>query len=128
MIIADCEPMGAVRMTQRGKWKDKRAMAYLNYKRLIGWQIRQQWSEPIETPCKVNVTFHMPIPQSWSQKKKCESLGMPHVKKPDIDNIVKGLFDAANGIIWKDDNQVCELTCRKIYSDQPRIEIEVTEL
>ena len=44
----------------------------------------------------------------------------------DIDNYLKTL-DVLNRIIWFDDDQIISLVARKEYSDEPRIELEVTE-
>jgi Holliday junction resolvase RusA-like endonuclease len=51
-----------------------------------------------------------------------------HTKKPDIDNLAKAVMDALNGIVWKDDSQICELSAVKIYDVTPGIQLEVTEL
>lgn len=40
------------------------------------------------------ITFIIPMPKSWSKKKKREMDNMPHQQTPDIDNLVKGFFDA----------------------------------
>lgn len=37
-------------------------------------------------------------------------------KKPDVDNILKAVLDALNGMAYKDDKQVIEVTCGKWYS------------
>jgi Holliday junction resolvase RusA-like endonuclease len=68
----------------------------------------------------------MKIPSSDRKKKKAEKDGKPSMVKPDLDNLLKGLFDAGNGIIWPDDNAVCELVnvC-KVYSTVPGIMLEV---
>lgn len=51
-------------------------------------------------------------------------------KKPDLDNLIKSLFDSISKseIVWSDDNIVCDLRAKKIYSPNPRIEIEIEEL
>ena len=61
-----------------------------------------------------------------------------HAKKPDIDNLVKALFDSIStagynkvdkkGIVWTDDSIVCGLIARKKYSPNPRIELEIKEM
>lgn len=122
------EPMGAVRMTNRGKFVKGNAQRYLSYKKQIAWQLSAQHKgQPITTACRVNIIFCMPIPASYSKKKKAELPGRPHDKKPDIDNLIKGAFDAANGIIWADDNRVIEVKALKVYAEQPGIILEVTE-
>lgn len=121
-------PMGAVRMTQKGKWKNARAQRYLDYKNEIGWQLKKHYKEPTLTAIGVKIKFYMPIPESWSNKKKCEHTGKPHIKKPDIDNLIKGIFDSANGIVWQDDKQVVACEATKEYGDWSGFEIEVKEL
>lgn len=44
-----------------------------------------------------HVIFVMPLPQSWSQKKKSAMEGMPHQSKPDRDNLEKALLDSVFG-------------------------------
>lgn len=53
-----------------------------------------------------------------------------HVKKPDLDNLIKSLFDSISKseIVWSDDNIVCDLRAKKLYSPNPRIEIEIEEI
>lgn len=78
-----------------------------------------------EGPITVNLTAYMPIPSSWSKKRSIEVLGQPHTKKPDVDNISKIYLDILNGTAYADDAQICQLLCKKIYSDKPRVTIEI---
>lgn len=122
-------PMGAVRMTRRGKFVNESAKRYLTYKDFIKLHIsRQAKQEPIANQVGVDIVFTMPIPPSWSKKKQKEAVGQYHNKKPDIDNLVKGLFDSLNGLIWKDDNQVAKLRAVKIYGENPGITVEIRGL
>lgn len=128
MIKIEVSPIGAVRMTNRGKWTSIPAQRYLAYKLIAGYQLRAQCEEPFEGPLSLFVTFHMPMPDSWSLKMKKKLLGAPVVVKPDIDNLVKGLMDAANGILYKDDNQVTDITVKKRYAEKGMIELTVQEV
>lgn len=129
-LVYDVVPMGAVRMTGRGKWVKDNAQRYLAYKDQIAWLTKNQMKnkELITGPIAVNVLFLMPIPKSWSKKKKAEAEGQYHTKRPDTDNLIKGLFDSLNNLVWKDDNQVCKISAKKIYSSKPGIEIEIKQL
>ena len=80
--------------------------------------------KPLEGALVVVVRCFMTIPKSLSKKVEC---GDAHIKKPDLDNIIKQL-DALNGIVWKDDSQITSLTAMKMYSNYPRILIEVGHL
>src|SRR5690606_36989616 len=121
--------MGAVRMTGRGKFVNKSALRYLSYKQEFQWHVKNQYKKkPLEGALWVEVIFHMQIPESWSNKRRNESVGEYHTKKPDADNLVKGVFDSLNKLVWQDDNQVAEMVVRKVYSENPRVEIFVKEV
>lgn len=70
-----------------------------------------------EGPCRVEITACFPVPSSWSRKKQEMALAglLEPEKKPDCDNIAKAVLDALNGLAYKDDSQVTELTVRKCY-------------
>ena len=121
-------PMGAVRTTQKQKFVDDRAKRYLAYKQHIAHLVKQQIKTPSESPILADITFYMSMPTSWSGKKKERLNGAVHKSKPDIDNLIKGLFDSFNKIAWKDDNQVYEVHSKKVYSYNPGIGVEIWEL
>lgn len=47
------------------------------------------------------------------------------IKKPDIDNILKILLDALNGIAFEDDIQIVSVIAEKFFSDEDFIEFEI---
>lgn len=122
-------PMGAVRTTQRGKWVKTDAQRYMTYKKTIEWAAKEHIKTVIDAPVSVRMRFYYPIPQSFTKadKKAAREGRKRPIVKPDIDNVVKGCFDALNGIAWKDDNRVVSEQSEKWYSDHPRIEIEIEE-
>lgn len=120
--------MGAVRTTQKQKFVDERAKKYHSYKQKIALLTKQHIKKPTESPIMADITFYMPMPASWSGKKKERLNGAVHKSKPDIDNLIKGCFDAFNKIAWKDDNQVFEVHSKKVYSYNPGIGVEIWEL
>lgn len=66
----------------------------------------------------------MPIPKGISNKKRGEWHELkPHVKRPDLDNLVKTVCDALNGIAFEDDSALVQIVASKIYSENPRTEI-----
>jgi Holliday junction resolvase RusA-like endonuclease len=81
----------------------------------------------LEGPVRVIVHMACQIPASWSAKKQGSALS--HVirptTKPDIDNVIKAIFDAINGVVWKDDVQVCDASIRKFYSESPCVRVWV---
>ncbi len=51
--------------------------------------------------------------------------GTPHIKRPDLDNIIKFYLDALEGVCYDKDENVCVIQAKKIYSYKPRVEIEI---
>ena len=47
---------------------------------------------------------------------------------PDMDNIIKVIADALNGIAYYDDSQIVDTAVRKFYSDEPRVVVKISEV
>ena len=67
-----------------------------------------------------HITFILPMPESWSKKKKDRMRFKPHQQKPDKDNLEKGLLDA----IFEEDCRVWDSRVSKRWGDQGEIWIE----
>ena len=81
-------------------------------------------------PARAVLRLTLAIPASWSRKKQ-EQARMGAVlplTKPDADNVVKAIFDAINGVVWRDDSQVVELTLTKVYGSTPGVYVRIEEL
>ena len=94
------------------------------------WNIQHGKAAPIENPIAVRVMFYMPIPKATSKKARermAAGLEVP-AKKPDIDNLLKAVLDALNGKCYHDDNQLVEISAKKLYSTEPRTEVFISEL
>jgi Holliday junction resolvase RusA-like endonuclease len=103
----------------------KKSNDFKKYVKLVASQHRPE--SLLEGPLQLLVKVYKPTLQSFSKKKKvdAESGALRPVTKPDVDNYVKGIKDACNKVIWKDDSQVVELSASKWYSETPRIEVMV---
>lgn len=84
-------PVPKPRMTQRDRWDPKkRVLDYFEYKDELRWQ-----AGDFELPeSGYHVIFVLPMPRSWSAKKKTAMDGKPHQQTPDKDNLEKALLDA----------------------------------
>lgn len=82
---------------------------------------------PIEGPVDLRFAAFMPVPASWSNRKRAAALAdrIRPTPKPDFDNLLKLASDAFKEIVWRDDSQVTDQAFWKRYSDQPRLVIEV---
>jgi len=50
------------------------------------------------------------------------------IKRPDLDNFMKQVMDALNGIVYHDDSQIVEVEASKIYAAEPRIRVIVFDV
>lgn len=84
----------------------------------------------IDGPVSVTVGIYVTPPASWSQKKQRAALASEifPTSKPDVDNVIKGIFDAMNGVVWRDDKQACDVFVIKRYADTARATVQVREL
>lgn len=77
----------------------------------------------------VQIKFFRKIQKNLTKKER--ELRLSNVHRPkvkaDLDNYIKSLLDALNGLVWDDDAKIVHLEADKFYSEQPRIEIEVHE-
>ena len=67
------------------------------------------------------------IPKSASKKKRAAMIKgkIRPTKKPDMDNVVKIIADSLNNVAYRDDTQIVDCQCRKFYSEEPRVEVEI---
>ena len=65
------------------------------------------------------VTFYIPMPKSWSKKKKALMHGTQHQQKPDIDNLLKAVLDAT----MKEDCTVWSICTHKRWAYEGAINI-----
>ncbi len=84
-------------------------------------------SAPLEGPVALRVVFVLPRPKRLIWKRR-EMPRVPHTSRPDLDNLVKSTKDALNGLAWRDDSQVVELSAGKCYAsgnELPGVEIAI---
>ena len=91
------DPVPKPRMTRADAWKKRpcvtRYYAFKDMVRLLRIHL------PTEGAA---VYFHIPMPKSWSKKKKRQMHGTIHRQKPDLSNLLKALEDA----IYQDDSAI----------------------
>jgi len=78
-------------MAQSDRWKKRPATAkyweFCDHVRAAGVELPESGAV---------ITFILPMPQSWSKKKREQMHGQPHQQKPDLDNLLKALADAVH--------------------------------
>ena len=84
----------------------------------------------LTSPVSLVMEISVAPPASWSAKKRKQALaGDLHPSdKPDLDNCIKLICDALNGIVWHDDKQVVRVTARKFYAPDPSTTLRICEV
>ncbi len=107
-------PVPKPRMTQADRWKKRPCtQRYWDFKdkvRELGVVLPERGFHAI---------FYIPMPKSWSKKKKLEMRGQPHKEKKDIDNLLKALLDA----VYDDDAHIWDCRVTKLWWDKGKISI-----
>ena len=82
---------------------------------------------PISEPVSLNIMVITEPPRSITKAKRQAMLAgiLRPAKKPDLDNVVKLISDALNGIVFEDDRQVVELWVVKRYGEEARAVVSV---
>ena len=111
-IVGKPVAKGRPRFYRRGSfvqtYTPKETVSWENWVKLEAVKYRP--SDLIEGPIRMNLEFMLLRPKSLPKKV------IFHIKKPDVDNLSKSIKDALEGIIYKNDSQVYQLVCRKVYS------------
>mgnify|MGYP001118839164 CR=1 FL=1 len=111
-------PVPKPRMTQRDKWSKRTCVVrYWDFKdevRRLGVELPKYGAW---------VTFYLPMPKSWSSKKKSLMNLKSHTQKPDLDNLIKGLGDA----VYDDDSGIWDIRASKWWAYSGAITIDEME-
>lgn len=107
-------PVPKPRMTQRDRWAKRPVV--LKYFKFCD-ELRAMDCELPESGAKI--TFQMPMPKTWSKKKRAEMLGQPHRQRPDVDNMLKALQDA----VHEEDSHIWNVEITKLWSNNGSIDI-----
>ncbi len=70
------------------------------------------YGKPWVAPLRLEIEFWMARPKKITYKNK-PNVWRPHSVKPDLDNLVKSVADALNGLLYEDDSQVWGVNATK---------------
>ncbi len=118
--VFECKinPMGKPRMTQRDKWLERDCTSrYWAFKANV---VKKAEELGFTMPAsEYHIIFRLPMPRSWSKKKRSSMDGAPHQTKPDKDNLEKAFLDA----LCKDDSFIWDGRVSKFWSNDGCIEV-----
>ncbi len=102
------KPIGAPRQNRYDRWKQRPAV--MRYRDFCD-ELRSQVEVPSD-PYGLGIRFLIPMPKSWSKKKRFAKSFTKHQQRPDIDNLVKAFLDA----LLPEDSGIAELHTHKHWS------------
>jgi crossover junction endodeoxyribonuclease RusA len=90
-----------VNSAKHKRWRNAVAFAALD---IItdGWEL-------LDEPLELSVIFYLPRPKSVSRE-------FPAVM-PDVDKLLRAVFDSLSGVIYLDDSRIIRATAQKLYAD-----------
>ena len=110
----------------------------VNYENLVKLAWMQRAEEPfseairkLDGAIRAEIVAFFPIPKSASKKKHAQMADgkiRPITVKKDLDNVCKAVLDALNGIAYDDDRQVVEILAYKFYSENPKVNVTLSEI
>lgn len=116
--VYNITPLGKPRMTRADKWKKRpevlRYRAFCDEVKLNKVTLQESG---------YHVIFVLPMPPSWSKKKRALMDGEPHQQKPDKDNLEKALLDALFG----EDSHIWDGRVTKIWGETGKMIIREGE-
>lgn len=65
----------------------------------------------LDGPVRLRVAFYLPRPKSLPKRVE------HHIKKPDLDKLVRSVKDGLTRVAWQDDAQVVRVEATKEYAD-----------
>ncbi|MHB8447605.1 MAG: RusA family crossover junction endodeoxyribonuclease [Rudaea sp.] len=104
-------PVPKPRQTRRDRWAKRpcvlRYRAFCDELRLRQAQLPERYA----------VVFVMPMPASWSHRRRAQMIGRPHQSKPDLSNLEKSVEDA----LVPDDERLFSNRGLKIWGESGRV-------
>jgi Holliday junction resolvase RusA-like endonuclease len=93
------------------------------WRELVAWQAQEAWQEkPADCPVALHLLFKFSRPKGHYGTGKNSMVLKPssparHIKKPDLDKLIRAIEDALDGVIYVDDSRVDEVHARKEYCE-----------
>ena len=115
------------RVTRWGTYTPEKTMKYEELVRTIYQEQCENYSFA-DMPISVSVIAYAPPLSKFNKKQRAAALAgeIYATRKPDLDNVMKIILDALNGIAYQDDLYIYEMHIRREYSDEPRVVVTIT--
>lgn len=123
-IEGEAVPKARPRVVSRGKYVSSYTpQKTVDYENKVKKAFTEKYPdfEPLDCSLRMGVQIERKIPKSFNKSKREKAINgeIKPTTKPDIDNIVKSIADALNGIAYNDDSQITTLSAQKRYAEEP---------
>lgn len=116
-LVAEIAPISKPRMVASDRWKKRPVV--LRYRAWADEMRRIAKDQDFVLGERFIAIFQMPMPESWSKKKKLEMDGKPHRNRKDLDNMQKALMD----VLLVEDSSVYMSVGLKFWSSESMIRV-----
>tara|TARA_R100001530_G_scaffold136253_1_gene116035 strand:+ start:3674 stop:4042 length:369 start_codon:yes stop_codon:yes gene_type:complete len=114
-MILDVTPCSKPRMTRADRWKKRQSvLKFFAFRDAVKQSPAWKTLELLDMD-SFKIVFHVPMPKSWSKKKKAQFEGKPHQQRPDLDNFLKAWKDS----VYEEDAIVWNVEATKLWTSGP---------
>jgi len=76
-------------------------------------------------PIQIDFIFYFPVKLTLKPEKRLQYVNTFKTSRPDLDNLIKFILDAATGILYHDDSIITAISAKKIYALEGKTEFTV---
>tara|TARA_B100000586_G_scaffold89492_1_gene63575 strand:- start:278 stop:646 length:369 start_codon:yes stop_codon:yes gene_type:complete len=114
-MILDVTPVSKPRMTRADRWKKRQSvLKFFAFRDAVKQSPAWKTLQLLDMD-SFKIVFHVPMPKSWSKKKKAQFEGKPHQQRPDLDNYLKAWKDS----VYEEDAVVWHVEATKLWTSGP---------
>ena len=114
----DIPPCPKPRMTKSDRWKKRKSvLKFFEFRDAVRQWTTGIWAGERRRILEMEsfeIEFHVPMPKSWSKKKKGHMNGSAHQQRPDLDNYLKAWKDS----VYEEDAIVWRVKASKLWTDR----------
>lgn len=115
----DPVPKARPRVTSRGIYTPKTTQDFEAAVKKEAVAAAAHLNGPTDQPVRMRLRLYLRRAKSWTIRKQKLLMGRAHSQRPDLDNLVKSVVDACEGVIYVDDKQIYKMDVIKAWDADP---------
>lgn len=101
----------------------------VDYERYVQDCFRSSMGLKMVGMIEITIDVYMKIPKSAKNDREDMLIGkIRPTKRPDLDNLYKGVTDSLNGLAYDDDSQIVDGHIRKWYAEEDYVIVKIKEV